>query len=196
MAMIGKVRRMHHRQQKSVREIARMTSLSRNTVRKWLKAPAARGAEVPTRGRAQADGVSRGAQRSAQGRRAPAEKGAAHGAGAVRGDQGRRLRRRLHAGDRLHPGVAQCAGQVRIDERVRAAALRAGRGVPVRLERRRPGGRRHLLPAAGGAHEAVRQPRVLAGGLSEPGPRDAVRCPHAQRSRRWAAWPAAASTTT
>jgi len=39
MAMIGKVRRLHYRQQKSVREIARITSLSRNTVRKWLKAP-------------------------------------------------------------------------------------------------------------------------------------------------------------
>ena len=39
MAMIGKVRRMHYRQKKSVREIARITSLSRNTVRKWLKAP-------------------------------------------------------------------------------------------------------------------------------------------------------------
>ena len=39
MAMIGKVRRMHFRQDKSVREIVRLTSLSRNTVRKWLKAP-------------------------------------------------------------------------------------------------------------------------------------------------------------
>ena len=39
MAMIGKVRRLHYRQKKSVREIARITSLSRNTVRKWLKAP-------------------------------------------------------------------------------------------------------------------------------------------------------------
>jgi len=38
MAMIGKVRRMHHRQKKSVREIARATSLSRNTVRKYLRA--------------------------------------------------------------------------------------------------------------------------------------------------------------
>ena len=37
MAMIGKVRRMHHRQKKSVREIARATSLSRNTVRKYLR---------------------------------------------------------------------------------------------------------------------------------------------------------------
>ena len=39
MAMIGKVRRMYFRQGKSVREIVRLTSLSRNTVRKWLKAP-------------------------------------------------------------------------------------------------------------------------------------------------------------
>jgi transposase len=39
MAMIGKVRRMHFRQGKSVRAIVRLTSLSRNTVRKWLKVP-------------------------------------------------------------------------------------------------------------------------------------------------------------
>ena len=37
MAMIGKVLRMHHRDNKSVREIARATSLSRNTVRKYLR---------------------------------------------------------------------------------------------------------------------------------------------------------------
>ena len=37
MAMIGKVRRMHFRQKKTVREIARATSLSRNTVRKYLR---------------------------------------------------------------------------------------------------------------------------------------------------------------
>ena len=41
MAMIGKIRRLHYRQQKSVREIARLTSLSRNTVRKWLRTPVA-----------------------------------------------------------------------------------------------------------------------------------------------------------
>ena len=35
MAMIGKVLRMHHRDRKSVREIAKATSLSRNTVRKY-----------------------------------------------------------------------------------------------------------------------------------------------------------------
>jgi transposase len=36
MTMIGKVRRMFHRQNKSVREIARLTSLSRNTISKYL----------------------------------------------------------------------------------------------------------------------------------------------------------------
>ena len=35
MEMIGKVRRMHRRDKKSVREIARTTGLSRNTVAKW-----------------------------------------------------------------------------------------------------------------------------------------------------------------
>jgi transposase len=39
MAMIGKIRRMRFRQKKSLREIARVTSLSRNTIRKWLRAP-------------------------------------------------------------------------------------------------------------------------------------------------------------
>jgi transposase len=39
MAMIGKVRRMYHRQKKSVREISRITSLSRNTIHKWLHGP-------------------------------------------------------------------------------------------------------------------------------------------------------------
>ena len=39
MDMIGKVRRLHRRGMKSVREIARLTGLSRNTIDKWLVAP-------------------------------------------------------------------------------------------------------------------------------------------------------------
>ena len=42
MAMIGKIRRMYFREQKSVREISRLTSLSRNTIDKWLKSPTER----------------------------------------------------------------------------------------------------------------------------------------------------------
>ena len=39
MAMMSKIRSMHFRQGKSISEIARLTSLSRNTIKKWLKAP-------------------------------------------------------------------------------------------------------------------------------------------------------------
>jgi transposase len=39
MEMIGKVRRMHLRDKKLAREIARTTGLSRNTIAKWLAAP-------------------------------------------------------------------------------------------------------------------------------------------------------------
>jgi transposase len=41
MDMIGRIRRMHSRGKKSVREIARTTGLSRNTVAKWLAKPEA-----------------------------------------------------------------------------------------------------------------------------------------------------------
>lgn len=44
MEMIGKVRRMKLREQLSNSEIAKRTGLSRNTVKKWLKAP---GDEAP-----------------------------------------------------------------------------------------------------------------------------------------------------
>jgi len=54
MAMIGKVLRMHRREKKSVREIVKATSLSRNTVRKYLRngkaeVPKYRRPAVPTK---------------------------------------------------------------------------------------------------------------------------------------------------
>src|SRR6202453_3280246 len=39
MSMYAKVRRMHFREKASISEIARKTSLSRNTIKKWLKEP-------------------------------------------------------------------------------------------------------------------------------------------------------------
>lgn len=39
MAMLGKIRRMYFRDKLSVSEIARRTSLSRNTIKKWLRSP-------------------------------------------------------------------------------------------------------------------------------------------------------------
>ena len=44
MSMIGKIRRMYFRQRKSLHEISRATSLSRNTVRKYLRTE---GAQAP-----------------------------------------------------------------------------------------------------------------------------------------------------
>jgi transposase len=49
MAMIGKIRRMYFRDNLSLNEIARRTSLARNTIKKWLRAP--RGAEPKYRRR-------------------------------------------------------------------------------------------------------------------------------------------------
>ena len=39
MEMLGKIRRMHVRDKMSVRAIAKRTGLSRNTLQKWLQAP-------------------------------------------------------------------------------------------------------------------------------------------------------------
>jgi transposase len=39
MSMYAKVRRMHLREKRPISEIARLASLSRNTIRKWLKEP-------------------------------------------------------------------------------------------------------------------------------------------------------------
>ena len=40
MALKGKIRAQREREGKSISEIARRTSLSRNTIKKWLRAPA------------------------------------------------------------------------------------------------------------------------------------------------------------
>lgn len=40
MSMFGKIRRMYFRDGLSIREIARRTSLSRNTIKRWLRAEA------------------------------------------------------------------------------------------------------------------------------------------------------------
>jgi IS30 family transposase len=47
--MLGKIRRMHFRDKISVREIARRTGLSRNTVREWLKRSEMTEPEYPKR---------------------------------------------------------------------------------------------------------------------------------------------------
>jgi transposase-like protein len=39
MAMYAKIRRMHFREHLTISKIQRKTSLSRNTIKKWLKQP-------------------------------------------------------------------------------------------------------------------------------------------------------------
>ncbi|RMT25091.1 ISPsy20, transposase IstB, transcriptional regulator [Pseudomonas amygdali pv. mori] len=39
MEMMGKIRRMYFRDKLSLHQIAKRTGLSRNTIRKWVRAP-------------------------------------------------------------------------------------------------------------------------------------------------------------
>ncbi len=99
MDMIGRIRRLHSRKNKSEREIARITGLSRNTVAKWLHGqvdgpPKYRRGEQANKLTVFHDALRAGVE----GRCSPAQARAAHGQGAVRGDQDGRLRRRLHTG--------------------------------------------------------------------------------------------------
>ncbi len=99
---------------------------------------------------------------------APTEARAAHGEGLVRGREGAWLCGRLFEVDRLRARLA-CRGRRSSDaQSVRAIGLRVGRGLPVRLERGRRGSRRRVLPRPSGAHDAVRQPGVLAGVRPRP----------------------------
>ncbi|RMW09643.1 hypothetical protein ALO98_200341 [Pseudomonas syringae pv. tagetis] len=41
MEMLGKIRRMYFRDKLSLHQIAKRTGLSRNTIRKWVRAPEA-----------------------------------------------------------------------------------------------------------------------------------------------------------
>ena len=49
MATYAKVRRMHYRERLSISEIARRTSLSRNTIKRWLREPARAAMTYPRR---------------------------------------------------------------------------------------------------------------------------------------------------
>ena len=41
MELLGKIKRLYFRDKKSLHEIAKYTGLSRNTIRKWVRAPKA-----------------------------------------------------------------------------------------------------------------------------------------------------------
>ena len=107
MEMIGKGRRMHFRDDFSNSDIARRTGLSRNTVRKWLKAlvkvePKYRRGSRPTKLAAYHGALKLALKADAH--RPKHERRTAKALYA--GDQGGRLRGRLQPRHRLHPGVA------------------------------------------------------------------------------------------
>ena len=179
MAMIGKVKRMHFREKRSVREIVRLTSLSRNTVRKWLKTPVL---EEPRYRRSDTPGKLTPFHDAIK----QALKVDAH-----RPRHERRTARALHAQIKAE-GYA--GGYSRVTDFVRA--WRQGEGqsvstkafVPLAFELGEAfqfdwseeglvvGG--IYYPHAGLAPQAVRLAGLLARGLPEPRPRDAVRRAH------------------
>mmetsp|Transcript_59148 Transcript_59148/g.139275 ORF Transcript_59148/g.139275 Transcript_59148/m.139275 type:complete len:303 (-) Transcript_59148:8985-9893(-) len=113
----------------------------------------------------------------AQGRPAPTGARPAHGQDAVRADSRPGLRRQLRPRDALGAGLARRAGRRTAACSLRADELRARRRLPVRLELRVRLRRWPAPPAGGRAHQARQQPRLLADGLPDAEPRDAVRRP-------------------
>ena len=193
MALLSVIRRWHLREQLSIREIARRTGLSRNTIRKYLRAGDGR-AEVQGAGAAeQARSVCRQAVGLAEdgGRQVPQAAADAEAAPCRSG--------RASATTGSYGRVAAFAREWRADRQREQQttgrgtfvplAFQPGRGVPVRLERGLGGHRRGAHEAAGRAHQARAQPGLPAPGLSAADPRDAVRCSLARvpRLRRRAA---------
>ena len=174
MELLGKIRRMHVRDKMSERAIAKRTGLSRNTVHKWLEIPEE--VQAPRYVRAEKFGkLTALAEELEQALKADAHR--------HKQDQrtGKALFAQIKASGYL--GGYSCVTDFirewrgyRGQEapRFRTLEIRFGRGFPVRLERSRLGGRWHLPAYRGLAHEAVRQSCLLAGGLPQPGSRDAV----------------------
>ena len=171
MEILGKIRRMYLRDKLSLHEITKRTGLSRNTIRSWLRKPEDETAQPAY------------VREKSPGKLSPyhATLELAIKADALRNKQNRRTAKALFIQIKAD-GYAGCYCQVTAfvrDWRGREGKAPhafvplkfelGARGVPVRLERREPGDRRHLPAHAGIAHEAVRQPRLLAGGLPESG---------------------------
>ena len=169
MEMLGGIRRMHVRDKMSVRTISKRTGLSRNTLRKWLATPE----EVAVPKYVRAKGFSKlGAFAD--------ELEQALKADAKRNKQDRRTGKALFIQIKAS-GYA--GGYTRVTDFIRAWRASAGKEirafVPLKFELGEAfqfdwseeglGGGRHISPPAGLAHVAVRESRLLAGGLPQPG---------------------------
>ena len=168
---IGKIRRRRLVKQDSISAIARDLGLSRNTVKRALRFEG-RAVRVPAGAPADAEAgaVPRHAGGVARGGREAAGARAAHGAAAAtrrcasRATPARSTRapaRAARSHDVAHAG----------HDGVHPAELRAGRGVPVRLEPRARRAGRRRAGGEGGAPAPVPLPRVLPGGATCAKPR-------------------------
>ncbi len=164
MELLGVIRRWHHREHMPIREIKRRTGLSRNTIRKYLRANTI---EVKFKVPERPSRLDPFADKLAEWLRVEAGKGR----------KARRTARRLHADLSIlgyDGSYARVAAFIR-QWRVRAARLPPRRGVPVRPERGPGDHRRQAGQVAGGAHQAGAQPGLRDPGLPAANPRDAVR---------------------
>jgi transcriptional regulator with XRE-family HTH domain len=103
MDMIGKVRRMKLRDGLSYSEIARRTGLSRNTVKKWIKAGS--GVEPQYRRDVQAGKLTPFEATLVAALKADAPRPSAHGQGVAGATAGAGLSGRVHHADGFHPAL-------------------------------------------------------------------------------------------
>ena len=181
MATLSVIRRWALRERLSIREIARRTGLSRNTIKKYLAA----GVVEP-----------RYAKRVSPSKLDAVRRQAGHVADRARRRKSRKQQRtikQMHADlvalgfdrllrprSRLRASMACTPARSRANHRprqLRAPDLRPRRSLPVRLERRLGRRCRRTHEAAGRALQAQPQPRVPAARLPAANARDAVRRP-------------------
>ena len=174
MEMLGRIRRMYVRDKLSLHEIAKRTGLSRNTVRRWLRT--AEEVKVPTYSRAQGFGKLDGFV---------AELEQALKADAGRSKQERRTGRALFAQIKAS---GYMGGYSRVTDFIRAWRANAGQSVKAFVPLKFDLGEAFQFDwseeglVIGGIYRrmqvsrmlSVRQSCFLAGGLPQPGPRDAV----------------------
>jgi len=175
MKELGRIRRLFYRDGVSLSEISKKTGYSRNTVKRWLKTP--EGVEPKYRRQRHDTKVApyaaqlikaleTDAHRPKRDRRSALKLFGEIKAAGFTGDYSRvtEFVRRLPSGRRGGCG-----------QRLRAAQIRAGRSLPVRLERRTPRHRRRLAQDTGIPPQTLRQPGLRVVRLSHAKPRNAVR---------------------
>ncbi|RMU43493.1 hypothetical protein ALP29_05056 [Pseudomonas syringae pv. avii] len=95
MEMMGKIRRMYFRDKLSLHQIAKRTGLSRNTIRKWLRAPETKQPVYQRQAAFNKLSPFHGTRAGSQSRFASGKTQPQNRKGSLRADQSRGLRRRF-----------------------------------------------------------------------------------------------------